>query len=52
MKNCGSLAEVLANAFHEREQHMMTRPQITQSFQHQIDKLQTTVEELKRAKVP
>ena len=46
-KLAGSLAEVLAGAFHELEQHMMDEGRkLTQSFQHQIDKLQTTVESL------
>jgi archaellum component FlaC len=46
-KLAGSLAEVLAGAFHELEQHMMDEgKKLTQSFQHQIDKLQTTVESL------
>lgn len=46
-KLAGSLAEVLAGAFHELEQHMMDEgKKLNQSFQHQIDKLQTTVESL------
>jgi archaellum component FlaC len=46
-KLAGSLAEVLANAFHELEQHTMDEGRkLTQSFQHQLDKLHTTVESL------
>ena len=46
-KLAASLAEVLASAFRELEQHMMDEGRkLTQSFHHQIDKLQTTVESL------